>query len=406
MRTATIGLEHYWKRRAEKAESELADLRAALDPHPAAREALNQKHGPAPDISDDAIAKFAGQQYMWGHYAVWRTMLAQKADRHAWRKRAIAAEDLVAEAVIAVRSAYKLAVDRAAELYDACTELNAVRRQNQDLLAAKAFVEGALFCGFEKGEPIQKTGGDYDADALFVCAFEWEGVVRFVGAIPQKRGFLFFIFNPKQVKAGSAPAATPEIKPPQMTNAELRAEIERLDAQFLASRSGDDAGHCGSPGEWMYERINELETELKRRGAPATVVPAETPAPRRFRHRKRGSIEVLIGEAEMLLTRSVSEDATLTVCRRKSDNRLVAKPVSEPGPDEQLHTLIGFALLQSERTLGGDGGCSLVKLTIYRGESDGKLWARPTAEFNDGRFEELPPAPGVETAKGDVINGR
>lgn len=31
-------------------------------------------------------------------------------------------------------------------------------------------------------------------------------------------------------------------------------------------------------------------------------------------------------------------------------------------------------------------------VTIYRGE-DGAWWARPTGEFNDGRFEPLPPAP-------------
>lgn len=191
-------------------------------------------------------------------------------------------------------------------------------------------VDGSIFCGFEKGEPIQKTGGDYDADAQFVCAFEWQGLVRFVGAIPQKRGCLFYIFHPRQV--------TPRVRLPP---------------------------------------------------------PDPPPAPRRFRHRKRGSTYALVGEAEMLLTRAVSDDATLTVCRRKSDNRLVARPVSEPGPDEQLHNLIGFAVLQSERKLGRDGDCHLLNLTVYRCEDDGKLWARTTAEFNDGRFEELPPAPGA-----------
>ena len=30
-------------------------------------------------------------------------------------------------------------------------------------------------------------------------------------------------------------------------------------------------------------------------------------------------------------------------------------------------------------------------LTIYRSIEDGKLWARPTSEFNDGRFERVGP---------------
>lgn len=29
------------------------------------------------------------------------------------------------------------------------------------------------------------------------------------------------------------------------------------------------------------------------------------------------------------------------------------------------------------------------QLTIYRSELTGKLWARPTSEFHDGRFERL-----------------
>lgn len=34
-------------------------------------------------------------------------------------------------------------------------------------------------------------------------------------------------------------------------------------------------------------------------------------------------------------------------------------------------------------------------VTLYRGE-DGRWWVRPTDEFNDGRFEPLPPPPGQE----------
>jgi hypothetical protein len=33
------------------------------------------------------------------------------------------------------------------------------------------------------------------------------------------------------------------------------------------------------------------------------------------------------------------------------------------------------------------------RVVVYRGEDDGKIWVRPAAQFFDGRFEELPPAP-------------
>lgn len=45
-----------------------------------------------------------------------------------------------------------------------------------------------------------------------------------------------------------------------------------------------------------------------------------------------------------------------------------------------VYEVIGTAELQAEQ-LQGDHAA----LTIYRGP-DGKLWARNTAEFNDGRF--------------------
>lgn len=32
-------------------------------------------------------------------------------------------------------------------------------------------------------------------------------------------------------------------------------------------------------------------------------------------------------------------------------------------------------------------------VVIYRGEDDGKIWTRPSEQFFDGRFEELPPKP-------------
>ena len=53
-----------------------------------------------------------------------------------------------------------------------------------------------------------------------------------------------------------------------------------------------------------------------------------------------------------------------------------------------LYTVLGEAELQTVRIRPVDGSI----LTIYRG-ADGKLWARSKEEFHDGRFEPLPAAP-------------
>jgi hypothetical protein len=49
----------------------------------------------------------------------------------------------------------------------------------------------------------------------------------------------------------------------KLTDAEIVAELNVLEAKFRATREGD--GHGGSPGEWLVERMSELETEQKRR---------------------------------------------------------------------------------------------------------------------------------------------
>jgi len=48
-----------------------------------------------------------------------------------------------------------------------------------------------------------------------------------------------------------------------------------------------------------------------------------------------------------------------------------------------VYTVVGEAVLQQSTTQRlGEGD----RLTVYIGE-DGLLWARPVAEFHDGRFE-------------------
>jgi hypothetical protein len=50
-----------------------------------------------------------------------------------------------------------------------------------------------------------------------------------------------------------------------------------------------------------------------------------------------------------------------------------------------IYSVIGDAELQIGAGFQIDVGCQLV---IYR-DDDGKLWARPTSEFHDGRFEAV-----------------
>jgi hypothetical protein len=46
-----------------------------------------------------------------------------------------------------------------------------------------------------------------------------------------------------------------------MTDAQISREMLDLSARFDRLRGDLGEGHGGSPGEWMYERLNELETE-------------------------------------------------------------------------------------------------------------------------------------------------
>lgn len=49
-----------------------------------------------------------------------------------------------------------------------------------------------------------------------------------------------------------------------MTDVAIAAELDELDIRWEKFRANLD-GMAGSPGEWMIERMDELETEQKRR---------------------------------------------------------------------------------------------------------------------------------------------
>jgi hypothetical protein len=52
-----------------------------------------------------------------------------------------------------------------------------------------------------------------------------------------------------------------------LTDDQISSELSSLETKWKASRSSDEEGHGGSPGEWMVERMDELETEQRRRAA-------------------------------------------------------------------------------------------------------------------------------------------
>ena len=61
-----------------------------------------------------------------------------------------------------------------------------------------------------------------------------------------------------------------------LSAAEITREIGRV-SELWDEMSADDEfeGHGGSPGEWMIERLDELETEQKRRPAPPPTAPSD-----------------------------------------------------------------------------------------------------------------------------------
>lgn len=61
-----------------------------------------------------------------------------------------------------------------------------------------------------------------------------------------------------------------------------------------------------------------------------------------------------------------------------------AKPIFKHLKRGTTYTILGTARIQTEWPVVDN-----VELTVYQGTDDGKMWARPTDEFEDGRFVKL-----------------
>lgn len=61
-----------------------------------------------------------------------------------------------------------------------------------------------------------------------------------------------------------------------------------------------------------------------------------------------------------------------------------AKPKVKHLKRGTTYNILGKARIQTEYPVVDN-----VELTVYQGTEDGKLWARPTDEFEDGRFVKL-----------------
>lgn len=101
------------------------------------------------------------------------------------------------------------------------------------------------------------------------------------------------------------------------------------------------------------EYRNKWELFAIKAALRASVVGANVGA-ERVRHKKRGTTYEVIGEAEVQISIGDVFDGTRVVCE-------------------------------------GD------RLTVYRG-AGGKLWVRPSDEFNDGRFEAV----GTDVGTGEI----
>jgi hypothetical protein len=105
-------------------------------------------------------------------------------------------------------------------------------------------------------------------DALAVIEFDYE-------PDSMKRRVPLTVGDLRRAAAALSPTpdrtedAKPDWPPPpasKMTVAEITAELVRLEKKWAEMRA-DEEGHGGSPGEWIYERIDELDTELKLRSS-------------------------------------------------------------------------------------------------------------------------------------------
>ena len=144
--------------------------------------------------------------------------------------------------------------------------------------------------------------------------------------------------------------------------ADLRGALDNLEKEMRANDLLEDAKHAisSSSSEALSSssnamRIAELERqngdllaanirfEARARDAERRLKTADEekiapPTPRFFRHRKRGSVYVRVGWAGV--------------------------QAAEPIEEGEI-------------------------VTVYRGVADGRLWARRSSEFDDGRFEDV-----------------
>lgn len=102
---------------------------------------------------------------------------------------------------------------------------------------------------------------------------------------------------------------------------------------------------------------------------------------RRWRHLGRGTTYAELGRVWLSGGGMVyTDNARLFVLMREDAALSVSHEVDSTWP----YGRIELARLQTRVALSGE-----TELVIYRAELDEMLWARPTAEFEDGRFEEI-----------------